>query len=358
LLILFIALMPEQTLDISWETIIKLFITGLFLYILFLARNIIVLFFFALIISLLIDPAVNFLRWFRLPRIIAVVLVYLSIFGALGLIIYLTAPIFMFEISQLSQNIPEYFEKSHPILKNLGIEAARSFEDLTAALTSGLKESSGSIFKALTTFFGGVSSTFIIFTLAFFISLEKRGAESVLKILTPKRYEDHIIDLFEKAQVKVSGWFAARILACFLVGILSFLIFFLFGVKYAFILALVSGVLNFVPYVGPMITLVLSALFVGVSDSWLVALYIIVALLAIQGIENNFLTPFLMKKIINLPPVLVLISLLVGETIFGFLGMIFAVPVFGIIYEFLKDFLEKRKEEEYAANNFELRNGQ
>lgn len=162
-------------------------------------------------------------------------------------------------------------------------------------------------------------------------------------MLTPKRYESHIISMFETAQYKVSGWFGARLLACIFVGITSFAIFALLNVKYAFTLALISGILTFVPFIGPLVTAILAGLVVGVSNSWLMAFYIIVALAAVQQIENNIVTPLLMKKFLNLPPILVLIALLVGGIIFGILGMIFMVPVFGIIYEFSKDFLEERR---------------
>ena len=80
------------------------------------------------------------------------------------------------------------------------------------------------------------------------------------------------------------------------------------------------------------------------------AIYILVALYAVQAIDNNIITPLLMKKFLDLPPILVLISLLVGGMIFGILGMIFVVPVFGIIYEFLKEFFESKKREEVHSN--------
>ncbi len=336
----------EQTLDISWQTIIKVFVAGFVLYILFLARDIVVWFFFALIISLLLDPAINFLRRLYFPKILAVVLIYLSIFGSLGLTIYLMAPIFIFEINQFYQNIPDYFQKLSPILESLGIDVVKNFQDLTTNLISGLQESSGSIVKAISVFFGGIASTILIFAFAFYISLEDKGLEKVLALLVPKKYEEYISTIFERAQYKVSGWFGARILACIFVGVLSFTVFFLLGVKYAFTLALISGLLNFVPFIGPLITGIVAFLFVGVSNSWVLAIYIIIALYLIQATENTFITPLLMKKFLDLPPVLVLISLLVGGTIFGILGMIFVVPVFGIIYEFLKEFLEKRKEGE------------
>ncbi len=336
--------MADQTLDISWQTIIKVLITFMILYMLFLAREIVIWFFFALMISLLLDPVVNFLRWGRIPKIVAVAAVYISIFGAFGLILYLTAPVFMYELNQFSSNLPVYFEKVNPLLRELGIQASQDFNDFTALLASNLKESASSILKALTTFFGGISSTMLIFALAFFISLEDRGTERVLAFLAPRKYQDTIMQLFQRAQYKVSMWFGARILACIFVGLTSLITFYLLGVPYAFTLALLSGILNFVPYIGPTITMVIAVVFVGIADSWIVSGYVFVILLVIQEIENKLLTPFLMKKFLDIPPVLVLLSLLVGAALFGLLGSIFAVPVFGIIYEFTKEFMEKRKE--------------
>lgn len=335
----------KQTLDISWQTIIKVFIAGFVFYILFLARDVVVWFFFALIISLLLEPAVNFLRRLRFPKVVAVVLIYSSILGALGLIIYLTAPFFATEIGQLIQNVPEYFERINPLLKNLGLDFAQNFQDLAANLISALQESSQSIFKAIAVFFGGIASTILIFVFAFYISLEDRGPEKFLSLLVPKKYENVILALFEKSQLKVAGWFGARLLACLFVGVISFIVLFLFGVKYAFILSLVSGLLTFIPFVGPLITGALVLLFVGATNSWVVAIYLVIALTIIQEIENKFITPLLMKKFLDMPPILVLIAILVGGKIFGLLGIIFVVPVFGIVYEFLKEFLEKRKTE-------------
>lgn len=335
----------EQNLDVSWQTIIKIFLACFVLYILYLSRDIVVWFAFALIISLLVEPAINFLRWLKIPKIIAVVLIYILILGLVGFIVYLAAPLFIFELKQLSQNIPDYFEKINPLLKNIGIEFEKSFQEFTADLLVKLQESSGSIVKAIITFFGGVASTVFIFALAFFISIEDKGPEKFLVLLTPKKYEEVIISLFEKAQNKVAGWFGARILACLFVSVASFIVFYLLGIKYAFTLALISGLLNFVPYVGPLVTYILVIGFALLSDSWLLAVYTVIAIILIQGLENNILSPILMKKFMDLPPVLVLIALLIGAKMFGFLGTVFAVPVFGIIYEFLKELLEKRRED-------------
>ena len=338
--------MSEKTLDVSWETIIKFFIASFIFYVIYLARDIAIWFFFALVISILLQPAVNFLRKIYIPKIIAIILIYLSIFSFLGILIYLTAPIFIYEIKQFSQSLPDYFERISPILKQFGFDVSEGFQEVTGILTGNLEKSSKGVVSALLAFFGGLSSTIFILTISFFLSLEEGGVEKVLVLLSPKKYEAYIIALFKRAQSKVAGWFGARILACLFVGVASFIVFYIFGIKYAFILALLAGILNFVPYIGPWITSVLLLVFVASSSaSWFLVFYVLVAFSMIQLIENSLLTPILMKKMINLPPVLVLLALLIGSQIFGFLGTIFAVPVFGIVYEFLKEFLEKRRED-------------
>lgn len=343
----------EQVLDISWEAIIKVFIAIFVFYVIYLAKDIVLWFFFGLAISVLLEPGINFLRKLRLPKFAAVLFIYLSIFGILGLLVYLTAPIFIFELKQFSQQIPDYFEKISPVLRQAGVDAAQSFGDFIEFLTGRLEQSSKGIVNALMAFFGGVSAAIFILTIAFFLSLEDKAPERFLQILLPKKYEEQIITLFERAQNKVAGWFGARVLACIFVGVASFIVFYIFGVKYTFLLALVSGTLNFVPFIGPLITFVLLISFIAVSSgSWLTIIYVLIAIIIIQLIENSLLTPILMKKMINLPPVLVLISLLIGAKLFGFLGTIFAVPVSGIIYEFTREFLEKRREEAGPLDNF------
>jgi len=336
----------EQVLDISWEAIIKIFITILALYFIYLTREVALWFFFGLATSVILDPAINFLRKLWVPKMIAILSVYLSIFGILGLLIYLTAPIFIIELKQFSSNLPDYFVKISPLLQSLGLDAAASFKEFTSFLLGGLEQSSKSVFQAVMAFFGGVSSAIFILTVALFLSMEGNGAEKFLILITPKKYENQISAFFKTSQKKVAGWFGARILACAFVGIACFIVFYIFNVKYAFLLALISGILNFVPYIGPVLTVIVMLVFTAVSsESWAIVAYVLIAFFIIQSIENFLLTPLLMKKMIDLPPVLVLISLLVGAKLFGFLGTIFAVPVFGIVYEFLKEFLEKRREE-------------
>jgi len=335
----------DQVLDISWDTIFKIFVAIFIFYFIYLTKEVALWFFFALAISVLLAPAINFLKKLWVPKILAVLFVYLSIFGILGILIYLTAPIFIAELKQLSHNLPDYFVQVSPALQQLGVDSAQSFDSFTQFLVQRLSESSKGVLGGVMAFFGGLYSTVFILIIAFFLSLEDNPFQKFLTLITPKKYEENIVSYFERAQNKISGWFGARVLVCLFVGVASFVVFYIFGIKYAFILALVSGVLNFIPYLGPWFTAILLVISIAASSgSWFTVLYVLIAVFIIQQIDSLLLTPLLMKKLVNVPPVLVLISLVVGGELFGFLGVIFAVPVAGIIFEFLKEFLENKKQ--------------
>ncbi len=178
--------------------------------------------------------------------------------------------------------------------------------------------------------------------------MEEKGVERALVLFFPKKYETYALSLWEKCEKKVGGWFLTRILACLFIGFTSFLAFLLFNTPYSFTLAIIAGIFNFIPIVGPLITGIL--LFITVAlESLPKAILILIVYTLIQQVENNILTPFISKKIIGLSPALVLMALVIGGILWGFLGAILAVPLAGILFEFLKEFLEKRKSERTAA---------
>ncbi len=335
----------DKILDISWGTIFKIVLALLCFYFIYLVRDILVWSVFALIISFLFKPAIVFLQKLRVPRILSVIFVYTAVFGILGLTIYWITPGFISEIQQFSQLFPQYFEKIAPFLRNLGIEAFESMGSFTQALVSMLQKASTDILNALAIFFGSIGSTIFILSIAFFISLEEKGIEKIIALLTPTRYETYVLALLEKSQIKVSGWFGARVLTSLFVGIATFITLYLFNVEYTLSLALLAGVLNFIPILGPLLAGAIAFVFV-VLDSWLKAIFVLIAFILIQQIEGNILSPILTKKFVGLSPVLVLISLAIGGKLFGILGALLAIPIAGIIFEFFRDFLKKKKETE------------
>ncbi len=335
----------ERLLDISWGTILKISVLIISFYILYQIKDILIWFVFALIISILFNPAIDFLRKLKIPRALAVFFVYVGFFGIFILLIYFTVPLFTSEIRQFSQLSPQYFEKISPPLRELGIRAFEDIETFIKVLSGTLERISTNILNVLFSIFGGIFASIFMLAIAIFISLEEKGIERALILLFPQKYDGYISSLFKRCQKRVSGWFTTRILSCIFVGAATYIALLIFKSPYPFSFGLISGVLNFIPIIGPVITGVLLFMIISLG-SLFKAIFVLLVFTLIQQIEGNILIPLLSKKFIGLSPVLVLLSLAIGGVLWGFLGAILAVPLAGILVEFLKDFLKKKKEEE------------
>jgi len=333
-----------MVLDISWKTIFKMVITGFSLYLIFLLKDVLVLIIFALIISILFNPAIEFLQRYKIPRILAAVLIYVGMFGILGVFVYLTLPVFISELKQFSQFFPQYFEKLAPPLKGLGLETFNNFDTFVNSLGEMAVKASSSIFSAVSIIFGGIFSTIVIFTIALFLSFEEKAFERMVGIFSPKRYEAYILDLWHRSQVKVSAWFGSKILTALFIGILTFAACKILAVKYAISFAFIGGIFNIIPLFGPIVSGAIIFVFTAL-DSLTKAIFILVVFILLQQIEGNIITPILTRKFVGIPAVLVLIALLAGSQLWGILGAILAIPLAGVIFEFLRDFLKKKKEE-------------
>ncbi len=331
--------------DISWETIIRIFLALVVVYLLYQVAEVLVWFIFALIISILFNPIVDFLRKFRIPRIVGVVLVYFGFFGFLSLFIYLITPALYAEIKNFSLLLPEYIEKISPLLQHIGIEGFATVDEFVETLRASSEEVARSVFNALAVIFGGLSATAFIIVMAVFLSLEGNSVEKAIGVLVAEKQKNQVLSVWRKCRDQVGKWFLVRVLACLFVGLSSFVVFYLFGVKYALLFAIIGGIFNFVPYIGPLIAALLFFAILSL-DNVVQALFVLIAFLVIQAIEGSVITPALSKKVMGVSPALVLIAIVVGGSLWGILGAFLAIPLLAIIFEFTKAFLEKKKERE------------
>ncbi|MDD4624744.1 MAG: AI-2E family transporter [Candidatus Paceibacterota bacterium] len=334
-----------NSLDISWGSLLKIGLALIFFYVIFLTQDILTLFIFSLIISVLFNPVIDFLQKRKIPRPAGTALVYLIFFLLVGGFVYFTADILSKELTNFSQLLPVYFEKAAPFLKDFNINQFQSFEVFNKYLQGILLAASSNIFSAASTFFGGIFTMFAIFTIAIFLSLEEKPVQKFLFLASPKKYEEYVCSRFSRIEAKVAGWFGSRVLSCVFVGILTYLLLESFAIKYSFTLSLIAAVTNIIPIAGPMVAGLFIGFFALLDPGLNAAILILIAFILIQQVEGNILTPMLTKKMVGIPPVVVIISLLVGARLWGIMGAILVIPMAGILYEFLKDFLQKKKEE-------------
>ncbi len=335
----------EKVLDLSWETLFKIALAVILFYILFQIKDIVVWFIFALVISILFNPVIDFLKRFRIPRTVATSIVYLLTFAILSAVLYSVIVILIGEIEDLSHKISYYFQELSPILRDVGIYAFEDIENMVTNLSSSLRELSSAFFTVSFSVFGGIFTTFFVLITAFFLSLEGKVIEKAVVLIFPKKYENYAFSLWKKCQKKVSSWFLTRVISCLFVGIVVYIACLIAGINYPLSLGIIAGVMNFIPYIGPLVSGIV-IFSVAAMDGFAGGIFIIIIFVLVQLIEGALITPVLSQKFIGLSPVLVILSLAIGGVLWGFIGALLAIPLAGILFEFLKEFLEKRKKEE------------
>jgi predicted PurR-regulated permease PerM len=334
--------------DVSWVTILRIATALTCLYLLYLVKDILVWFVFALIISVLFNPAIKFLQRKRVPRVLAAILVYFGTFIIIGFVIYKIAPFLFSELQQFSIRFPQYFEQASPYLRGLRIEALQNFQNFAKTLEEVLFKASTNIFSALGAFFGGIFVTVVIFSIAFFLSLEEEGIERTIALIFPHEYRKKALKIWEKSQKKISLWFGTRILGCFFVGITTAITCYVLNIRYAVFFGLLAGISDIIVTIGPLIAGAVIAIFIALT-SFPKAFVFAVAFTIIQQIEGHILLPILSKKFLRLPPALVLMSILIGSKLWGILGAILAIPLMGMMFEFVKGILTRKETPDQQA---------
>lgn len=325
---------PVYNLDLSWRTIARVLFSAGVILLLFTLRDILISFLFAFVLAVLLKSAIVFFYKLGFPYWLAAITTYVLIFGLLGLLLYLSIPLIFTEIKTLTTTLPEHLAQIAPFLSSVGL----NIENLGTWLQQNLlPQAPEGIIQTLGSVTGGLATTGFILLMALFISLERKGVESVIAFLAPIRHQKKIIKAWTRSRKQVAYWFGSRIICALFITAAYFLVYQLFGVKAAFILALIAGVANFIPYVGSLLAALLAALVIGLQLGWITAFIILIILYFIQAIESYVLSPLLTKKMIGLPPYLILLALAIGGALFGLVGAFLAIPMTAIIYQFVLD---------------------
>lgn len=333
--------MQKNVLDISWGAILKVFLALVVVYFLYQITDILVLFLFALVISMLFNPSVEFLRKVRIPRPVAVLFIYLSFFGILSLLVYLGVPGFAREIREFSTLVPEYLEKMSPLMQSIGMQAFESVDSIMELLKESSDKIAASMINALVAIFGGAFTTMFVITMAIFLSLEGNPVEKAIGVFASSDRRERALSIWRRCRVQVSSWFLVRILACLFVGISSYLVFYLFGVNYALLFSVIAGFFNLIPFIGPLVSGILFFIIISL-DSVTKAAFVVLAFMIIQTIESSVLSPVLSRRFMGVSPVLVLIAIVIGGSLWGILGAFLAIPLLGILFEFFKEYMQKK----------------
>lgn len=364
---------------ITTGTMVRAVLVALGVFALWYLREIILIVLTAIVLASAIEPAVHFFvkrpvpflgRY--IPRMLGLLIVYGFGISTLIGIVYFFVPALISDVSQLLRMLPSAFDASTLLghtdtIADTGAVVSKAIVPETTQLQQGLFESAnildifksgierGGALQSASTFFGGILSFILIIVLSFYLSSQERGIESFLRLISPLNSRTYIVDLWKRSQQKIGLWAQGQLMLGVVVGVLVFLVMSMLGIPSALFLALIAMIFELIPVFGPILSAIpgVSLAFVnglhplasafGVDPGLKAALIVAGIYFVIQQIESHVIYPEVVRKIVGIPPVLVILALVIGAKVAGFLGIILSVPVTAILMEFLNDIARERK---------------
>lgn len=339
--------MSDRQINISTGIVFRTILIILSLWFLYMVRDVIVLLFISVILVSAMEPAVDFLQRKKIPRSVSVLGLYLLLLVTIAVAFSFLIPPITDQFEQMTENFPQYSQEINNFLKpfnnfisvshiNLGAE------QIIGELASGISSLTQNLFSKTIGVFSGLISIVIVFSLAFYMSVEERGIQKFVETVVPTKYKKYAVNLTERIKYKIGKWMLGQIALMFLIFILDFIGLYLVGVPYALVLAIFAGILEIIPYVGPIISAI-PGIVLGFLISPTTGMLAALVYLLSQQLESNVITPQVMKKAVGLNPIIVILALLIGSKIGGILGAVLAIPVATAIGLFIKDLMENRE---------------
>jgi predicted PurR-regulated permease PerM len=322
--------------------------TAAALYLLYLIRGVLELIVLAVFLALWLGPFVEFLTRRRTPRVVAILAAYLALFASLVLLGLVAIPPIVTQIeagvrqlptgiSKLRENATfRKYDDKYKITPKLETEA-RKLPSRLASIAKKLSAFTVGAFSALTKLIS-------VLALGFFLLRDGPQLASRLYRIRGPDQEERLRRIGTDIYRSVSGYVAGNVGISVIAGLVAYIALELLGVAFAAPLAVIVGVFDLLPLVGATI----AAIIVGIvtlfysfpTDTIIWAIVVVVY----QQIENNVLSPIVYRRTVQVPGMLVLISVLIGATLRGVIGALLAIPVAAAIQIVARDMRQHRRD--------------
>jgi predicted PurR-regulated permease PerM len=326
--------------EISPKTIIFTVAFLLGLYFLWSLKDLIFSIFIAFILMSALRPLVDWFEKKRVPHTLSVIIVYLSFILVFAFLFSLIIPPIVIETQNFIQNFPI-------ILNNLNANFswinADAFIQYIPNVTSRFFDIVSGVFS---------NTVLVISTLffGFYLLVQEKMLKTLFsRFLNAKQVEVFNVTL-DRLQKQMSAWFWGELTLMTVVGLLTFIGLNLIGMKYALALAVLAGLLEVIPNLGPILSAI-PAILIGLAISPLAAGSVLAVYIIVQQLENNVIVPIIMRNAVGLNPIITLIALVIGGRIGGVLGVLLAIPAYLFIEVIVSEYyLKKNKSGEYSVN--------
>ena len=294
-------------------------------------------FIIAAFISYLLYPVVTKLNQFNISKGFAVIIIYLLFFSLMTILFYKSFPVFVHQLQDLSEQLPQSMILYENIIYS--VYESTSFlpeivhdkmDDFIYRIEQSVERQIENILERAANLFDFVITITIIPVLVFYFLKDFIEMKKSLQKLVPEKYFQRIDTMLIAIDESLGGYVRGQLIISSAVMFVTYVIYHTFQLKYALVLAVIMGLMNVIPYFGPIIGTI-PAVAVAMTTSWKLVIVVLVTTLIVQTLENSFLSPYVMGKSVQIHPVLIILTLIIGAEIGGIIGMIIAVPLITIV---------------------------
>jgi predicted PurR-regulated permease PerM len=337
----------KQIISISSGTMVRALAIGAGALVLWQLSTLVLLLLAAVVIASAVEPGVQFFMKKRFPRPLAVVSVYASVIAVFAALIWFFVPPMLMEATALLAVLPQYLsEVQNYNLPFFGSAGGASFTDSLLSLQSTFIDTGAGVLSFLSSIFGGALYFLITVVVSIYFSMQETGVDDFLRLITPEQYRDYVQSLWKRSQRKIGLWMQGQLLLSLIITILLFLGLSLLGVPYALVLAIFAGVMELIPVFGSLVAAVPGVAVALATGDFSLGLITAGLYLIVNQFQAHLIYPLVVKKVVGVAPILVIIALIAGGQLAGFIGVLLSVPVAAVIQEFVNDIQKGRKPKE------------
>jgi len=351
----------------------------LLIWFLYFVKDVVLVVLVAVIIASGLEPLISWFNKHKISRLPASIISYLGILGIFAGLVFFFVPPVLDEAVSLLTDLPKYLESTtlwNPL--NISSESVSTSQKVVQTLSDGINNpsqlvrdtqnqiqtnisatnfglgdlvksiqdassnvSSGFV-KIVSAIFGGLLSFVFIIVLSFYLLVQEDGVTNFLRLVTPFKYEKYIIDLWKRSQRKIGQWMQGQFLLAIIVAVLLYLGLMILGIKNALLLAVLAGFMEIIPVFGPVLSAIPAILIAFVSGGFTSVILVSGLYVIVQQFESHLIYPLVVKKVVGVSPVIVILALIIGAKLAGFLGIVLSVPMVSALMEFVED-IEKRE---------------
>jgi len=316
------------TIHLSTMSLVKVLVVALIIAFLYLVWDIIVLLFVSLIFAATLGPTISWLERKKIPRSAGILLIYVGALFLLSLVVILIIPPINEQVDQLAATFPIYYERILQLFGGLQLKSdfSETFQQSLNAFGQTLSSYTGSVVNTASGIFGGLTTFFLVLVLTFYFSVKKNGLKHFISQVTPAKYQKYTENIFIRIQDKLGLWLRGQLLLSGIIFAVTWIGLLILGVKYSLVLALIAGITEVIPFIGPVIGAI-PAVLLAFLQTPVKAVLVIVLYLVIQQLEGNIIVPKVMQKTVGLNPIVVIVAILLGAKLAGVLGAVLSLPV-------------------------------